>query len=310
MQAKFTRESDFRLERDFGAKIGATFEFLGAHWRPLGKCLLYFVLPLTLVMGVVIGIAQSQMWGQFDQVAATSSPADRFSQLGQLNSFGTFYWLGMLAMLLSYVVLGATVYSYVRVRMALDPTQEVTPPLVWQEIRRYSPRLLLSAVLIIIISLVGFVLLVIPGFYLSVALSLAWAIQVFEDQGTDSSIRRSMNLMSGKWWSTFGLTFVMSLIIGLLGAILQVPQYVAVIGKVMHWYWLGSDTLMLAANIIASVVRMLLYTPLLLAIMFQYFNLVERKEGLGLRSLVDSLGSGPAPVAYNHAFRPDEDGEY
>ncbi|MBD2714836.1 hypothetical protein KBK19_07300 [Microvirga sp. STR05] len=310
MQAKFTRESDFRLERDFGAKIGATFEFLGAHWRPLGKCLLYFVLPLTLVMGVAVGISQSQMWGQLDQASATASPADRFSQLSQFNGFGTSYWLGMLAMLLSYVVLGATVYSYVRVRMALEPTQEVTPQLVWQEIRRHSPRMLLSTVLVIIISLIGFVLLFIPGIYLGVALSLVWAIQVFEDQGSDSSIRRSLNLMSGKWWSTFGLTFVMSLIIGLLGAILQVPQYVAIIGKVMHWSWLGSDALMLAANIVASVARMLLYTPLLLAIMFQYFNLVERKEGVGLRTLVDSLGTGPAPVAHNHAFRPDEEGEY
>ena len=34
----------------------------GAHWRPLGKCLVYFVLPLALVMGVALGVAQSQIF--------------------------------------------------------------------------------------------------------------------------------------------------------------------------------------------------------------------------------------------------------
>ena len=39
MQAtgKFTQEADLRRERDFGAKVAATFEFVVAQFRPLFK---------------------------------------------------------------------------------------------------------------------------------------------------------------------------------------------------------------------------------------------------------------------------------
>ncbi|MBC8083034.1 MAG: hypothetical protein H7Z21_07460 [Hymenobacter sp.] len=305
---KFTREADFRQERDFGAKVGATFEFLAAHWRPLGKCVLYFVVPPALLMGVAMGLAQTQVLGLPGKSPVTQ--AEQLARLGNLSSLGATYWLGLLAMLISYVLLGATVYGYVRVQLALPLGQDVTPRLVWEQVRRLAPRLLLSTFVVSVLCVLGCALLLVPGIYLGVALSMVWVIQVFESQGLSTTLSRNLTLVRGKWWSTLGLTFVMSLVIGMLGLVLQLPQYVAMFGKVLHWSWLGSDVLLLVSNILSSVGQMVLYTPLLVALMFQYFNLVERKEGLGLRSLVDSLGNGPAPVAHNAAYRPDDEGEY
>lgn len=305
MQSKFTREADFRQERDFSAKFSATFEFLGAHWRPLGKCLLYFVVPAALLMGLLMGIAQNSMLRFAGR--ADLPPAERFNTL---NNLTPTYWLGMLTMLICYALLGATVYGYVRVRMELPAEQEVTPRLVWEQVLRLAPRLAVSTVVVLVITMLGCALLLVPGIYLSVALSLVWAVQSFESPALGGGISRSISLIRGKWWSTLGLSFVMTLLIAVVGMLFQIPQYLTMLGKMMHWQWLASDALTVASTMVGSIGQMVLYTPLLLALLFQYFNLVERKEGVGLRSLVDSLGSSPAPVAYNHAFRPDDEGEY
>lgn len=310
MQAKFTQASDFRQERDFGAKIGATFEFLGAHWRPLGKCLVYFVLPLALVMGVAVGIFQSQI---FDTVGHIDSAATRPGAMvltRNLDRLSGTYWLGMGVMALTYLVLMGTVYGYIYVRINLPAEEEVTPALVGQQVRRLSPKFIVLSILVLLATMLGMILLFVPGIYLSVALSLAWAVQTFEGRGATDSIKRNLQLIRGKWWSTLGLSFVMSLIIGLLSLVFQLPTYLAMAGKMLHWSALGSDILMIFTSTLASVGQMVLYTPLFVALSFQYFNLVERKEGVGLRGLVDSLGTAPAPVAYSHAHRPDDEGEY
>lgn len=285
--------------------MSASFEFIGAHWRPLGRCLLYFVVPVALVMGLLLGIAQNdnmRLLGRSDV-----PPAEQLSEIG---SFGPTYWLALLVMLISYASLAATVYGYVRARMDTPPDQEVTPQQVGEQLRLLVPRLTLSGLAVVLVVIVGMVLLLVPGIYLSVALSMVWAIQVFENQGIGSSFSRNINLVRGKWWSTLGLSFVMSIVIGLIGLVLQIPQYIIMAGKVLHWEWLGSEVLTVAVTVVASVGQMILYTPLLVALMFQYFNLVERKEGVGMRHLVDSLGSGAPPMAYNNTYRPDDDGEY
>lgn len=305
----FVSEADFRQERDFGAKIGATFEFLAAHGRPLGKCLLYFVLPPSLLMGLGLGIAQSNGLDQLPQ-SNTSSMWTKVVQAGQVMDIGVSYWLGMLSMGVAYVLLAATLYGYVQVRMALPPEQQVTPAHVGAQIRRYALRLVLSSVVWGLAIMVGLMLFVIPGLYLMVALMVVWPVLVFEDRGADQAFSRSLTLVRGKWWSTLGLYFMMSLVATVLGVVLTTPQYALMAGKVLLPGWFDSAVFSIGAGLLANTGQILLYTPLLIALMFQYFNLVERKEGLGLRSLVASLGTGPAPVAQQHAYQPDDDGEY
>jgi hypothetical protein len=288
MQAKFTRESDFRQERDFGAKIGATFEFLGAHWRPLGRCLLYFVLPPTLLMGVALGISQTQA---FDNINVLPSA-------------------GLLLSTVAYSLMGATVYGYVLSCLRLESDQDVSPRVVWEQVRRLVPRFLLASVVAGVLLILGFMVLLIPGIYLLVPLSLMWIVQAFENQAIGGAISRSISLARGKWWSTFGLMFVLTLLLGILNVVFQLPQLLATLSKMMRWSWLASDVFIVACNVVSSAASMLLYTPLFVALLFQYFNLVERKEGVGLRSLVNSLGTAPAPVAHDQAYRPDDDGEY
>jgi hypothetical protein len=306
MQVKFTKESDFRQERDFGAKISASFEFVAAHWQPLSRCLIYFVLPAALLMGILLGLAQTNALRILSEGSTSSTgPLSRLS-----NQFGGLQLLGLLATLISYALLAATVYGYVNVRMTLPPEQEVTPALVGEWVKRDAPRMAISGLAAVILISLNFLLLIIPGIYMSIAISMIWAIQSFERKGMGSSISRNISLIRGKWWSTFGLSLIVSILVALIGMVFQLPQLIPYAGRLLGWAWANSSLLLIAGNIVAATGQVMLYTLLLAALMFQYFNLVERKEGIGLRSMVDSLGSSPAPVAHNHAYRPDDEGEY
>ncbi|UYZ63341.1 hypothetical protein [Hymenobacter weizhouensis] len=305
MQQKFTQEADFRQERDFGQKIGATFEFIGAHWRPLGKCLAYYVLPAALLTGLATGLFQNEVFGGMDGFSTGRAQPRTLDFMGSSS-----YLLSLLTSLISYILLGTTVYGYLRLRLETPATEVITPRQVGQYVARYSLPFLLSSLVGGLVVGLGFMLLVIPGIYLAVALSLLWVVQILEDASLGHSFRRSLNLVRDHWWATLGLVLVVSMIISIMGIAFQIPQYLAIFGKAFHWSFLSSDFVMIIGGILMAIGHTLLYTVLMLALAFQYFNLVEKKDGLGLRSMIDSLGSTTAPTVSNTSLRPDDEGEY
>ncbi|QNH63284.1 hypothetical protein [Hymenobacter sediminicola] len=326
MPAKFTHEADFRQERDFGAKIGATFEFLGAHWRPLGKCLLYFVLPVSLLMGIGLGLVMNNMFDLMGAAQSNPKAVDPASMFGP--SYFSGLGLAMLGGLLAFIMLMSTVYAYVRLLLNSEAAAAPTPAQVWLEIKArlgrifaafgvlvlvYMVAISLFAGLVALLDAMAFLLMlvVVPAlFYLSVPITLYFPVLLLEDGGLLPALRRSFYLVQGKWWSTFGLLLVAGMIQGMLTIVFILPQYAVMFGKMLKVPVLGSDAMGMMAQCFYTSGILLTYPISLIALIFQYFNLVERKEGLGLRSLVNSLGSGPAPVAYNQAYRPDEEGEY
>ena len=58
-----------------------------------------------------------------------------------------------------------------------------------------------------------------------------------------------------------------------------------------------------------TLIMLTFYPFIMIALSFQYFNLVERRDGEGTRLLVDSIGA-PVVVAAPQGLRPDDEGEY
>lgn len=329
MQLKFTKEADFRQERDFGAKIGATFEFLAAHWRPLGKCLLYFVLPVALLMGIGLGVVTN---GMFNMIGAAKSNPAALRQPSDM--FGASYFSGlavaMIGGIAAFAMLLSTVYAYVRILFTERPTTPPPPAQVWRTIVPRLGRMLLAfgllfglylLLMLVLGSFIGLLqgstgaflifLIFIPLlFYVMVPLSLYFPALWMEDISVWGALRRCFYLVLGHWWASLGLFLIAGLIQGVMVFLFVLPQYAVMVGKILKVPGLDSDALGIATQCFYAMGIIFTYSVPLLAMLFQYFNLVERKEGIGLRSLVDSLGRGPAPVAYNQAYRPDDEGEY
>ncbi|HEX8428576.1 hypothetical protein [Hymenobacter sp.] len=337
MQLKFTRETDFRQERDFGAKIGSTFEFLGAHWRPLGKCLAYFVLPVSLLAGIGLGLVTNGMWNVAADNAQSARNGTITASASSASMFGVSYFVGVglaiVSGVIAFTMLLSTLYAYTRILLTEEPNVALTPARVWKQIKAGLGRMLaamgtlcglymlLAGGFVALVSIVGggagmvvvflvFLVLMPVILYVMVPLSLFFPALWMENSGVLETLRRCFYLVRGNWWASFGLLLVAGMIQGMLTFLFILPQYAVMFGKILKIPVLGSDAFGIAAQCFYALGITFTYSVSLLAMLFQYFHLVEEKEGLGMRNLVDSLGNGPAPVAYNSTYRPDGDGEY
>jgi hypothetical protein len=310
MQPTFTQESDFRRQRDFGQKINATFGFIGMHWRPLGRVLLYLAVPAALLHSILTALLQTQVFNftQYSTTYGTSSWV-RFS--GIFTS--PLYYLNSAVSALFFTVLVLSIYGYLlRCIHPVIPGAPVTVADVWEVVKRKFVGTYFSAIGVTLIVMAGFIFFFIPGIYFAVALSLFFVVHTLEDTDFISTISRCLSLTSGKWWSTFGLIFIMCLMVGMLffGVMSIFGVAMGVKGLLV-----ASSTMpqvaVIAITAVTQLLNLLIYPPLLLALAFQYFNLVERKEGVGLHSLIDQLGQAPTTAAPGAStYRPTEEGEY
>jgi hypothetical protein len=323
MPLAYTHESDFRQERNFGQKISATFEFIGVHWRPLGRVLLYLVAPLALLQGIFTALVQSRMFSTLLSSARSQPGYDPHDPLAaQRAIFGStfenpLYYLLILASLASASVFVLTIYGYVVccLRPAGAVPAPITPGEVWAVVKRHLAMTFFSFWGIGVIVVLGFCFFFIPGYYMGVALSLFFIVRVVEHTGFFDTVGRCLHLIKGKWWSTFGLIVVM---IGLLYVLMfAVSMVFSLLRVALPSTFLPtvepgqiSTIFILAMTLFFTVVAFLIYPPMLLALAFQYFNLVERREGVGLSHLIGQLGQAPAAGPSATTYRPHEEGEY
>lgn len=317
MRLTYTQESDFRQLRDFGQKFSATFEFIGAHWRGLGRALLYIVLPTALLQGLVAGLLNRQMLTNGLRNAQSHGASGKLAQqLALFNSMreSPYYWVSTIMGAIFVTVLVLTVYGYVLRCLRPRATNEpIGVGEVWAVVRDQFLSSFLSYFGLLILIIIATLFFLLPGIYISVAFTLFYVVKVVEGTGFGATGSRCLRLTRGKWWSTFGLLFVMSLVLGLLGAVLGGFLSGAVLlGSALGLYHpadssLGLFTVM--TSVLGGLLYLLIYPPLLIALAFQYFNLVERQDGVGLHNLVHQLGQTPV-AATNATYHPDEEGEY
>ncbi|HLK97658.1 MAG TPA: hypothetical protein VK364_07820, partial [Hymenobacter sp.] len=272
------------------------------NFRSLGLALLYIVGPVAVMAGIASGIMQSNLLRLTTNAARTQpdNPLAAFQILSQFAS--PSFWLAMLFGLLANVVVVLVTYAHMKV-YERQKGRDVLVADVWTEVQPAIGRAVIISLLGSIITAVGMVFLLIPGIYVAVVLSLALAVTLFEGTSFGDTWERCFKLIRDKWWSTFGLIVVMAIIVGIVGMIFAVPT--AIIAFFVSAKMLPdvSTAWLVVANVIALVGRTMLNAVLYLAIGFQYTNLVERQEGRGLISAIDSIGTPSQP-------RNSNDGEY
>jgi hypothetical protein len=144
-------------------------------------------------------------------------------------------------------------------------------------------------------------------FYLWISSSLTLFIQTYEDKNFFSAVGRSVKLIQGKWWSTFGLLFVLTLIAYAVSYVFIIPYYIVIGTTMMHKVSSPLAPLEGPSKIITTIFFTLYYVVYLLlsslpnvGLAFQYFNLVELKEAKGLIAEIENVGKAEEPK------RPEE----
>ena len=275
-------------QRDFGQKINATFDFVVQNFKPLAISLLYIAGPLSLVGGFFMGSYQSGILEM--QKSVLESGSSSFDGIYQM--VGTVFLLSfflILANIISSLVIGAYFLEYEA------GNRNITPEIVWNRLKGYIGKALIFNFVMGIAVVAGIVFFLLPGIYLGVTLSLMTMILMRENLDLGDTFRRCFYLIKDKWWSTFGLLFVMGIVSSIIGYAFQIPTLILTIMSSLQVKLANTEVLMTISGVIATVGGGLVRSLVLIAIVFQYYNLVERREGSGILYAIDNIGKTDTP---------------
>lgn len=280
---------NFRLEkvRDFGLLFSDTFLFIKYNFKNLLKGMLYYVVPFGLLHGVVIGLLQYET---LLSIGNGSGIGANYSSSTVIYSTIASYFF----MLVSYSVAIAFVTQYIKLYRDKGANNfEVNE--VGKSMLNNIPKILGAIILSGIIVVLGFIILIIPGIYIAVCISLVVPIIIFEDETVGNGISACFNLIKNNWWNTFAFLFVIGLISSALNFVFQLPS---TIYQLMSTIFMASGdamtpgkSLLILFSIIQGIGYALIQVLPLTAIAMQYFNLIERRQSPALLKDLESVGN-------------------
>jgi hypothetical protein len=321
-------------ERDFGDKINASFTFVSQNFKTIFLSVLYFAGPLSIIGGIAQGIVQS------NNLAFTTSGAvkPRGTSAGEIfaNSFGDSfthlltlnYLIAVIFLILASVTVAITVYAII-LEYKENP-DSLTIERVFARMKTiflpvlgsYGVTILIFLVIVIafvavigaligglggiyggflsaIVGLIGFIIV----FYFFVMFSLSPAIVAYEGIGALEALSRAKYLIKDKWWSTFGLIMIIGIINSFVAMIFGAPAMIVTFMKVLKvGGGISGNVPLILTSVISTVGQVVVSSLTYVAISFQYFNLVEKREGNGLKMLIEGIGQKKLDL--------NEDGEY
>jgi hypothetical protein len=326
---------EFHQARDFSKKMNVTFEFIRQNFKGLGKSILFIAGPSVLIASMLIG----SFMGDFMSLtqAASLNPGNP-AALGEYFMTVSF-WLQALLMfvffLLSTVMSLATINNYI-ILYGEKRSSNIEVHEVWERVRDTFWMYLGSAILFGLMGMVAYAALLVPiillagsggGWllfilvpavmcamvYLLVGSMLTFFIRGYERLGFFQAVGRSLKLVSGKWWSTFGLFMILYMVMAFTSYIFMIPFYVLTFISALHQVETSSFNQTSSTMQLVTVISFTLYymAQLLLSslpnvgLAFQYFNLVELKESKGLMEQIETLGQPSSPAS--PATTPEEE---
>ena len=291
---ELNQKINFYEKRDFGEKINVTFAFLRQNFAPLAKSILFIAGPAILLIAVVGGIYQATVMD-----TTLESGAVDYLQIVSQGSLTSFLSIFVSALLVTVV------YAYLVLYVEREDYHSITVTEVWERVKQHYLVVVVSTFVYSVLVVLGFMLLIIPGFIAIAALSFLFIIQIKEDLSLGAAFSRCFKLVSDNYLSTLGLILVMSVLIGIISMVVMLPFGIAL--GVPAFFTLSQGAgledaggmmkvLLIAFQALSSLLSYLLYAILLIAIAFQYANLVEKKEAAGLLESVNTIGQTERPT--------------
>jgi hypothetical protein len=196
--------------RRIGELLRAAFQLYQRHWRTLMAIAAVVVVPLTLLQYGAGHWFRTNGQQLQDQGAASSS----------LWAVAGAWLLAALVGLLLYQVLTGAI------------TRNIAAEVTGQDLNleqsyrfgfaRLGPILVVS-ILVGLATLLGLIVLIIPGIYIGVRLAVSTQALVVEDRRGTQAMRRSWELVGGHWWHAAFTMLVAGLITGVVNAVITAP---------------------------------------------------------------------------------------
>ena len=318
---------EFQMTRDFGSKVSTTFAFVVQNYRGLLRSILYIAGPPVLVASLLLSSFVADIFSLGLQTGRGNQ--DAFLKYFTNVNFWLQIGLALIFFIVSLVVTTATLNNYL-ILYREKKTHQIEVSDVWERVRNTFWMYLGTTLLFGLLAIVAYILLTIPIIvfaaistfliffgavlliigilYLVVTTSLVYVVQAFEHKGFFESIARSFYLVRGKWWSTFGLYMVLSMLVGVISSIFIFPAYIIMIVQSLHNVQTNNfqgpsgitGTVVLIFITLYYLSQMVLSCLPNIGLALQYFNLVEMKEAKGLLGQIETLGQSSSPSTEEH----------
>ncbi|MEJ7782806.1 MAG: hypothetical protein WKF99_09545 [Solirubrobacteraceae bacterium] len=278
--------------RGVGEILDAAFRLCFTHWRPLMTATLVVVVPVQIFATIVLFSAFPDNFTTEDAFFGPQTSQDpAFSPVtnedvgvlvaGQIVS-------GVLTGLMVLLTIAACFKAVADAYLGTQPDWRSS---VRFAVARLGPLLWIT-VLYVLGVVLGFMALLIPGIFLMFAWNLSFPAALVEGVRGAGALKRSFQLVRGRWWPVFGVQLVGFILVAVIAGIVQSVFLLPV---------LFVDSLLAVAVLtgLASIVGYAISTPLQAAIVaIVFFDQRVRKEGLDLELLAQSLGTEgpPAPA--------------
>jgi hypothetical protein len=304
---ELTQKINFYEKRDFGEKINVTFAFLRQNFGPLAKSILFIAGPAILLIAVVAGVYQAALFNIGSETDSIEGPfgivneVDPFSYLAILSQGSLTSFLSIFVSALLVTV----VYAYLILYIERADYHDITVAEVWERVKRHYLAILVSVFVYSVLVGLGFLLLIIPGFIALAALSFLFIIQMKEGLSLGAAFSRCFKLVSDNYLSTLGLIFVTAVLITIISMVVMLPFGLALGVPTFFSITEGNgladsggtlQVVLIIFQALSSLLSYLLYAILLIAVAFQYANLVEKKEAAGLLESVNTIGQTDQPA--------------
>lgn len=286
----------------FGEVLDVSIKVCVSNAATLLKAVVFVVLPVQILSTIIMASTGA---AEFDVFGDTAGKSDR-----EVNT----YLAGQVAAgLLQTIAVGLATAACFRAIARAYLGQKPD----WRESLRFAakrmPQILWIGVIYVAVVVLGLLVLVVPiavagtvafavvgailimGLFvwLSVAWSLGLPALLVEDVRGGKALRRSHNLVKGRWWQTFAIIALGFLLAGVLSAVVE-GVFIGVILVGLD----SSSLLALVLTSIAGLAGLLVTTPFQAAILLViYFDLRVRKEGYDLELLAARFGDGQLPLA-------------
>ncbi len=308
------KDIEFRKPRDFGEKFNATFEFLRLEFKPLFKGILYVAGPFIAIAGILDAYYQKYSLSLLD--FTSDNPVEFFTRDLGISAAGLF-----ISSVLAYILTFAVVSEYVKIYMDTGNKSVDINPLrraVRKNLLHYFGSAFGYFILIVLVFfvtgtlLVGIVTLdilllnifVFLGFFLLIFLITILFYITFISYNLENpdflgAGLRSLRLLKGNWMSTLGLLIVAWIFVTIANIIFTLPNAILTMVGIFHRID-DNDAVQLSffeelaygfTSFIASAGGYFLTVILMLILIFQYFNLVEKLDATGLIQRIEEMGT-------------------
>ncbi len=304
---------ELRQQRDFGEVLNTTFEFITANFGNFFKVIFTIVGPFFILATTILGLFGYRLFNKFMGLQQRITYKYQNRSDGLMNyQDAILIFVSIFIIMAGFLVLYLAIYGYIKSYQE-KKTGDISVAEVLVFVKKNTLRFIGSAlVLLLLFSVIGLLIFLIvladTGgigvlliFFVAIAIfaiyiyqSLFFAILAFEPVNPFEAIMRGFRLISGNWWFTLGVAFVLGFLNTIINSVVQYGA-TAIMGVIGYNSYDSAPSWLVrigfvSFGVLVGIMYIFISSISLIKDAVLYFSFVERKDSIGLMEKIQLLG--------------------